>query len=61
MSRVQVDRNVCLGNALCVALFPDFFDLDDEEDVAVVKGTPSEHDVQEAIRACPTQAIGVTD
>ena len=58
MSRVQVDRNICLGNALCAALLPDVFELDDS-DIAVVKGAPDEEEVEAAIRACPTQAIFV--
>ena len=60
MGRVQVDRNICLGNALCTELAPDYFELDDS-DIAVVKGTPGEDEVEEALRACPTQAIFVTD
>jgi ferredoxin len=58
--RVQVDRNICLGNALCVDLAPEFFELDDA-DVSVVKGAPTEDDVWAAMRACPTQAIFVSE
>ena len=34
--RVEVDRDRCEGNAVCVGIAPDLFDLDDE-DYAVVK------------------------
>jgi ferredoxin len=29
--RVEVDRDRCEGNAVCVGIAPDLFDLDDEE------------------------------
>ena len=37
--RVEVDRDRCEGNAVCVGIAPDLFDLDDE-DYAVVKAGP---------------------
>ena len=29
--RVEVDRDRCEGNAVCVGIAPDLFDLDDED------------------------------
>jgi len=58
MERIAVDGATCLGNGLCVDYAPQFFELDDS-DVAVVKGSPTEDDVAEAIWACPAQAIHV--
>jgi len=60
MGRIAVDGGACLGNGLCVGYAPQFFELDDS-DVAVVKGSPTEDDVAEAIAACPTQAIHVLE
>lgn len=37
--RVEVDRDRCEGNAVCVGIAPDLFELDDE-DYAVVKADP---------------------
>ncbi len=37
--RVKVDRDRCEGNAVCLGIAPDIFDLDDE-DYAVVKTDP---------------------
>ena len=37
--RVEVDHDRCEGNAVCVGIAPDLFDLDDE-DYAVVKTDP---------------------
>ena len=37
--RVEVDHDRCEGNAVCVGIAPDLFDLDDQE-YAVVKADP---------------------
>jgi ferredoxin len=58
--RVVVDRDRCEGNAVCVGISPDIFDLDDE-DYAVVKKDPipaDEEDLAEqAIAECPRAAL----
>lgn len=58
--RVEVDRDRCEGNAVCLAIAPDIFDLDDE-DYAVVKKDPipaGEEDLAEqAIAECPRAAL----
>ena len=48
--RVEVDRDRCEGNAVCVGIAPDLFDLDDE-DYAVVKVDPIPADQEDAGRA----------
>ncbi len=60
--RVEVDRDRCEGNAVCVGIAPPdlFFDLDDE-DYAVVKADPvppaDQEDVAEqSIVECPPRA-----
>ncbi len=58
--RVEVDHDRCEGNAVCVGIAPDLFDLDDE-DYAVVKKDPvppGEEDLAEqAIAECPRAAL----
>lgn len=58
--RVEVDRDRCEGNAVCVGIAPDLFDLDDE-DYAVVKADPVPEDqvelAQRAIEECPRAAL----
>ena len=58
--RVEVDRDRCEGNAVCVGLSPDLFDLDDE-DYAVVKADPIPADKEElaeqAVAECPRAAL----
>jgi len=58
--RVEVDRDRCEGNAVCVGISPDLFDLDDE-DYAVVKADPIPTDkeqlAEQAIAECPRAAL----
>ena len=58
--RVIVDRDRCEGNAVCLGIAPDIFDLDDE-DYAIVKTDPIASDQEElaeqAIAECPRAAL----
>ena len=58
--RVEVDRDRCEGNAVCVGIAPDLFELDDD-DYAVVKADPvpeSEEAVaDQAVDECPRAAL----
>ena len=58
--RVIVDRDRCEGNAVCVGIASDIFELDDE-DYAVVKLDPIPPDreqlAEQAIAECPRAAL----
>jgi ferredoxin len=58
--RVEVDRDRCEGNAVCVGIAPDLFDLDDE-DYAVVLSDPipdgREDLAEQSIAECPRAAL----
>ncbi|OBF05892.1 ferredoxin [Mycobacterium sp. ACS4054] len=58
--RVIVDHDRCEGNAVCLGIAPDIFDLDDE-DYAVVKLDPIPADqeqlAEQAIAECPRAAL----
>ena len=58
--RVIVDHDRCEGNAVCMGIAPDIFDLDDE-DYAVVKTDPIAPDqealAEQAIAECPRAAL----
>ncbi|EKF22319.1 hypothetical protein C731_3811 [Mycolicibacterium hassiacum DSM 44199] len=62
--RVEVDRDRCEGNAVCVGIAPDLFELDDE-DYAVVKHDPvpagMEELAEQAINECPRAALNRRD
>ncbi|WP_197378788.1 ferredoxin [Mycolicibacterium mengxianglii] len=58
--RVEVDRDRCEGNAVCVGIAPDLFDLDDE-DYAVMKvdeiPTDQEDLAEQSVAECPRAAL----
>ncbi|MCK5756016.1 MAG: ferredoxin [Mycobacterium sp.] len=58
--RVEVERDLCESNAVCVGIASDVFDLDDE-DLAVVtvdEVPPArEDDVRSAVQLCPKIAL----
>ncbi|WP_431233110.1 ferredoxin [Mycolicibacterium psychrotolerans] len=59
--RVQVDRELCEGHALCVELAPDVFDVE-SDDLATCVETPPDGArarVEAAVAACPRQAISI--
>lgn len=62
--RVIVDHDRCEGNAVCLGIAPDIFDLDDE-DYAVVKTDPIPVDqealAEQAIAECPRAALARED
>jgi ferredoxin len=62
--RVIVDRNACEANALCVTSAPDVFDIDDNDELAVLDEHPAEDRrtaVRHAVMACPKQALRLLD
>jgi ferredoxin len=58
--RVEVDRDLCESNAVCVGIAPDIFDLGDDDLARVlVDEVPqgSEDKVREAVGLCPKIAL----
>ena len=62
ISRVEVDRDACIGAAPCVVVAPGVFQLDEENKAYVVnqKGADAET-ILLAAQSCPVQAIIVFD
>ncbi|GAC1395156.1 MAG: ferredoxin [Mycobacterium sp.] len=62
--RVEVDRDLCESNAVCVGIAPDLFDLGDDDLARVlVDEVPSEREaaVREAAGLCPKIALTLRD
>lgn len=62
--RVVVDRDRCEGNAFCVKIAPEVFELDDDEYAIVVADpVPIEQEAfaAQAIADCPRAALSRTD
>ena len=63
ISKVTVDRAVCIGSATCVVIAPDAFELDSEK-ISTVTSEALKIDEETLLRAaksCPVQAISVFD
>ncbi|OBF13377.1 ferredoxin [Mycobacterium sp. ACS4331] len=62
--RIEVDLDRCEGNAVCVGIAPDLFDLNDD-DYAVLKvdvvPADQEERAEQAIAECPRAALNRRD
>ncbi|HEX7166975.1 MAG TPA: ferredoxin [Acidimicrobiales bacterium] len=62
--RVVVDFDACQSNAVCQSLAPEVFEVRDDGYLYVLQETPDDAlraKVDDAARACPTQAITIED
>jgi ferredoxin len=58
--RIVVDWNECEGNAMCMGVAPEYFDVDDEGQLHLLQDEPDEADrakVEQAVRSCPKAAL----
>jgi ferredoxin len=62
ITKIVVDRDLCIGAASCVAIAPGTFQMDDENKAIVVdlEGDDAET-VLAAAESCPTKAIFLYD
>ena len=64
MTRVVVDREVCMGAGVCEMEAPEVFELDADGVLQVHQPTDLaavETAVETAVRACPTGALALID
>ena len=62
--KIKVDFDLCESNALCVALAPEVFQLDDDDYLRLkTEETTAENieAVRRAVAACPRAAISLED
>lgn len=62
--RVVVDEMQCEGNAVCVGVSPDVFELPDDSDVVRLRRAVVAADglaVRDAVRLCPKQALSIEE
>ena len=62
--RVVVDYDLCESNAVCMAVAPEVFEVDDEDNLNLLQEEPPEDlrpKVEEAVRRCPKQALSIED
>ena len=62
--KVKVDFDLCESNALCEALAPQVFELDDDDNLQLLTEHVEEADVDDvrrAVAACPRAAISLDE
>ena len=60
MATVDADREVCAGYANCVMTAEEYFELDDDGAVRILRhevAAADEDDVSEAVASCPVSAL----
>lgn len=64
MAKVKADFDLCEANALCVAMAPDVFDLDDDDYLVVLTDEVTDENrarIQQAVAACPKAALSIEE
>jgi ferredoxin len=62
--RIEVDRDLCQGHAMCEMEAPVIFRVPKKGQVEILDSQPSEaerRNVEAAVRYCPTQALSLVD
>ncbi|RHW24479.1 ferredoxin [Nocardioides immobilis] len=62
--RIKVDFDLCESNAMCEALAPDVFELDDDDFLQLNTDEvtdENEQRVRQAVAACPRAAISLVE
>lgn len=60
--KVTVDWNLCDGNGVCAIEAPAHFEMDDEDELVVLKDHVDESEraeVAAAVRVCPKRALAI--
>lgn len=62
ISKIVVDRDLCIGAATCVTIAPETFQMDDENKAILVNLTGNDAEtILMAAESCPTKAIFLYD
>ncbi|QQG46463.1 MAG: ferredoxin [Candidatus Niyogibacteria bacterium] len=62
ISKIEIDRELCIGAASCVAIAPGVFALDQENKAYIVDKNAADFEtILNAAKSCPTKAIILYD
>ena len=62
IAKIEIDRELCIGAATCVALAPGVFALDKENKAYVFDANGADAEaIRLAAESCPTKAISLFD
>ena len=62
--KVKVDFDLCESNALCEAIAPDIFELDDDDFLVVLDDEVTDENrdrIERAVASCPRAAISIVE
>lgn len=62
--QVRVDPLVCEANGVCEGLVPEVFELDDEDNLTILRPDPPAalaDKVRHAVRSCPKAALSLDE
>ena len=62
--KVKVDFDLCESNALCEAIAPDIFELDDDDYLQILDDEVTDENrdrVERAVASCPRAAISIVE
>jgi len=60
--KISVDKDVCIGSAMCIAIAPDRFVLDERQRSGSVEAEIDPDEVvRDAAASCPSEAISLVD
>ena len=64
MKKIKVDFDLCESNAMCEALAPKHFEIDDDDYLQILQENVSDDDlavVEQAVASCPRSAISLVE
>lgn len=62
--RIVLDEDRCSSLGMCESVAPDFFEVGDDGALVLLDPTPAEDKralMEEAVAACPTNALSIAD
>ncbi len=60
--KIRIDYDLCEGNAVCMKVCPEVFEVGDDDRARLRVKTPDENlraKVEAAVRRCPRQALSI--
>ena len=62
ISKIVIDRDLCIGAATCVTIAPNTFQMDDENKAILINATGDDAEtILMGAESCPTKAIFLYD
>lgn len=62
--KVKADYDLCEANAMCEALAPDVFEIDDDDNLQILDPEVTDENrsrVEQAVAACPKVALSIVE